>query len=271
MTLFTWTKTKKTDMKKILLLIALVFSLQSLTAQEIPPNPNKLVSDFTGTLTEGQIQQLENKLVAFDDSTSNQIAVVIMKSVGEYDINEYALELGRKWGVGGKSKNNGVVLLVALGDRKLSIQTGYGLEGALPDIYTKRIIENDIKPYFKDEQYFQGIDAGTNSIIKLIKGEYKADAKPKNRKSKGGSALAIIIIVVIIIVILSRRGGGGGGRVIGSRGASDALFWAMLFGSSGRSGGGWGSGGGFGGGSSGGGFGGFGGGSFGGGGSSGSW
>ncbi|WP_461790039.1 TPM domain-containing protein [Pedobacter sp.] len=254
-------------MKRLSLLLYILFITVGGFAQEFPAKPNRLVNDYTNTLSSTQIASLESKLVAFDDSTSNQIAVVVIKSVGDYDINEYAYKLGRAWGVGGKEKSNGVVLLVALGDRKLSIQTGYGLEGALPDIYTKRIIENDIKPYFKDGNYYEGINSGVDSIIKLTKGEYKND-KPRGRKGPGGagSGLIILIIVIIIIILIKRGGGGGGGQVIGGRGVSDAIFWGLLFGSGRNSGGG-----GFGGGSSGGGFGGFGGGSFGGGGSSGSW
>ena len=258
-------------MKKSIILFILTLSSLIGFSQEFPPKPNTLVSDFTNTLTAEQKQQLERKLVALDDSTSNQIAVVIMKSVGDYDINDYAQKLGRAWGVGGKSKNNGVVLLIAMGDRKLSIQTGYGLEGALPDIYTKRIIENDIKPFFKENDYYGGIDAGTNSIISLIKGEYKNDnPKAKSKGGKGTAGVIVIIIIIIVIILLKRGGGGGGSQVIGGRGVADALFWSMLLGG-GRNSGGGGYGGGFGGGSSGGGFGGFGGGSFGGGGSSGSW
>jgi len=258
------------QMKKIFLLFTLVLASTFGFAQDFPEKSSKLVNDYTNTLSADQIASLERKLVVFDDSTSNQIAVVIMKSVGDYDINEYAYQLGRKWGVGGKEKNNGVVLLVALGDRKLSIQTGYGLEGALPDIYTKRIIENDIKPFFKDGNYYAGIDAGTNSIISLVKGEYKND-KPRAKKGTGGAGAGfiVLIIIIVIIILLKKGGGGGGSQVIGGRGVSDALFWGMLFGSGRSSGGGFG--GGFGGGSGGGGFGGFGGGSFGGGGSSGSW
>ncbi|MGE6221682.1 TPM domain-containing protein [Nubsella zeaxanthinifaciens] len=258
-------------MKRLLILLHILFFTFNGFAQDFPAKPNRLVSDYTNTLSATQVASLESKLVAFDDSTSNQIAVVIIKSVGDYDINEYAYKLGRAWGVGGKEKNNGVILLVALGDRKLSIQTGYGLEGALPDVYTKRIIEDDIKPYFKEGNYYEGINTGVDSIIKLTKGEYKND-KPKKRKGPGGagSGLIILIIVIIIIIILRKGGRGGGGQVIGGRGVSDAIFWGLLFGS-GRNSGGGGFGGGFGGGSSGGGFGGFGGGSFGGGGSSGSW
>ncbi len=240
-------------------------------AQEFPANQQRLVNDFTNTLSSQQIAQLEQKLIAFDDSTSNQIAVVLVKTVGDYDINEYALELGRKWGVGSQGKNNGVILLVAIGDRKLSIQTGYGLEGALPDIYTKRIIENDIKPYFKEGNYYQGIEAGTNSIISLIKGEYKSDRKKaQNPVNRGGAGLIVIIIVVLIFIIGRKGGGGGGNEVFTGRGMAEGLFWGLLLGGGrgGSRGNGFG-GGGFGG--SGGGFGGFGGGSFGGGGSSGSW
>lgn len=259
-------------MKKLIIVWLLTLSYSFAFAQDFPSKPSTLVNDYTQTLNASQKQALEDKLVAFDDSTSNQIAVVILKSVGDYDINEYALELGRKWGVGGKDKNNGVILLIAIGDRKLSIQTGYGLEGALPDLYTKRIIENDIKPFFKEGNYYAGIDAGTNSIISLIKGEYKNDKpKAKSGGNKGGAGFIIILIVIIIAIILKRGGGGGGSEVIGGRGVANALFWSMLLGGGGRNSGGGGFGGGFGGGSGGGGFGGFGGGSFGGGGSSGSW
>ncbi|MEJ5994581.1 TPM domain-containing protein [Pedobacter sp. Du54] len=264
-------------MKKLMLSVLFSLSLFFSFAQSFPEKSNKLVTDQTNTLSAEQIARLEQKLVAFDDSTSNQIAVVIVKTVGDYDINEYALELGRKWGIGGKTKNNGVILLIAIGDRKMSIQTGYGLEGALPDIYTKRIIENDIKPYFKEGDYYSGIEAGTNSIISLTKGEYKNDqpkAKSKNGGKAGGAGIIVIIIIVIVIFIIGKRGGGGGGgrQVISGRGVAEGLLWGLLLGGSGRGGGGGSFGGGFGGGSSGGGgFGGFGGGSFGGGGSSGSW
>ena len=262
-------------MKRSISLLLLTFSAICVRAQTIPENSNRLVTDYTQTLSAEQIANLEQKLIAFDDSTSNQIAVVLVKTVGDYDINEYALELGRKWGVGNKGKNNGVVLLIALGDRKMSIQTGYGLEGALPDIYTKRIIENDIKPFFKEGNYYVGIDAGIDAIIALTKGEYKND-RPKTSKVReqpdAGIGAGIIILIVILIFIIGKRGGGGGSEIISVRGVAESLLWGMLLGGGGRyrDRGGFG-GGGFGGGSSGGGFGGFGGGSFGGGGSSGSW
>lgn len=260
-------------MKKFILFAFLCFSSLFCFSQDYPEKPTTLVNDYAGVLSASQKQSLEQKLVTFDDSSSTQIAIAILKSVGDYDINEYALNLGRKWGVGQGSKNNGVMIVVAINDRKIAIQTGYGVEGALPDVYAKRIIENDIKPYFKKGDYYAGLDAGTTSIIKYTRGEYKNDNPKVASSSKGGAgSIIIIIIIIVILIIVMRNGGGGNGNIIGGRGASNALFWGMLFGS-GRGGFG-GGGGGFGGGGSsggGGGFGGFGGGSFGGGGASGGW
>ncbi|NTD96891.1 TPM domain-containing protein [Agrobacterium tumefaciens] len=256
-------------MKKLFLLSLFSCLFAFGFAQDFPEKPTTLVNDYANVISAEQKQMLENKLVAFNDSSSTQIAIAILKSVGDYDINEYAVELGRKWGVGQSGKNNGIMIVVAVGDRKISIQTGYGVEGALPDIYAKRIIDNDIKPNFKAGNYYAGLDAGTTSIIKYAKGEYKNDGPQASSSKKGGiGSIAIVIFIVVIIIIIIRKGGGGGGSVIGGRGASNALFWGMLFGSGGGRGGnsGWG-----GGSSGGGGFGGFGGGSFGGGGSSGSW
>ncbi|MGV8878569.1 MAG: TPM domain-containing protein [Sphingobacteriaceae bacterium] len=258
-------------MKKILFAVAiLLFAIPSI-AQNFPDKPSTLVTDFTNTLSSQEKSALEQKLVAFDDSTSTQIAVVVLKSVGDYDIADYGVQLGRKWGIGQQGKNNGILLLVALGDRKVTIQTGYGAEGALPDVITKEIIENDIKPPFKQGNYYAGLDAGTSSLMKYIKGEYKSDRK-RQKNNGGGSIPIVLIIIIVIMIIIFRNSGGGGNQIIGRRGSASPFWWLLMGSAMGRgsSGGGWG---GFSGGSGGGGggFGGFGGGSFGGGGSSGSW
>ncbi len=247
-------------------------------AQNIPerPSPPRLVNDFTNTLTPDQLHTLERKLVDYDDSTSNQIAVVIVNSTDDYAPVDYATKLGRQWGVGNKKTNNGVIVLVAKADRKVFIAPGYGLEGAIPDITAKSIVDNEIVPNFRENDFYRGIDLGTTAIMKAATGEYKAPAGYNKRASKGkggGSILGVIILIVIFIIIFGSRGGGGGGRMISRRGSGNfitgAILGSMLGG--GHRGGGFG-GGGFGGGSSGGGgFGGFGGGSFGGGGSGGSW
>ena len=272
-----WMANKPTIMfKKLILVVSFLLCGYLTYAQDFPPKSNTIVTDYTNTLSPGDKQRLENKLVAFDDSSSTQIAVVIMKSVGDYDINEYGQQLGRKWGIGQKGKNNGIMVLVAINDRKMTIQTGYGEEGALPDVITQQIRVNDINPRFKASDYYGGLDVGTDDIIKYTKGEYKADPKKvqdARQDGRGGSAIFLIIIVIIILIVIFRNRGGGG-QVIG-RGGSTSPFWWFFAGS--MLGGGFGGGndnggGGFGGGDSGGGgFGGFGGGDFGGGGSGGSW
>ena len=267
-------KYKKLQMKfkYIFPTVVLVFLSLVLPAQTFPEKPNRLVNDYTQTLSPDQLNQLEQKLVAFDDSSSTQIAVVLIKSLEGFDIADYGVRLAENWGIGGAKNNNGVLLLVSLGDRKVTIQTGYGVEGALPDAITKRIINREITPNFKSGDYFAGLDQGTNAIISYTKGEYKNDA-PKERVKKKSSGF-VFVIIMIIIILLAIKKGGGGSEVIGGRGSASPFWWLLMGSQLGRgSGGGFGGfsggGGGFGGG--GGGFGGFGGGSFGGGGSSGSW
>lgn len=234
------------------------------------PNPPRLVNDFAGALTPEQRDALERKLVAYDDSTSNQIAIVTVNSVGDLSIDDVALEILRQWGVGGQAgKDNGVVVLAAIQDRKIWIATGYGLEGSVPDITAKNIVENDIVPAFREGNYYRGFDNATSSIIRAAAGEYKAPANYRNRSTGGGLSLGkIIFAIIIIIVVMNMFGGGGrGGGFMsrrGYRGFGGPVFFPGSFG-----GGGGGFGGGFGGG--GGGFGGFGGGSGGGGGAGGNW
>lgn len=235
-------------------------SLVKTNAQKIParPNPPRLVNDYTNTLTADQKAFLEQKLVTIDDSTSTQIAVVIVSSLDGDDVSDFAVKLGREWGIGGKDYNNGVVFLIAIEDRKMNISTGYGVEGALPDITAKHIIDDVVKPNFKGKDYYRGIDEGTNAIIKAVKGEYQIPAK-KN-KGVSGSRILMLVIVVIIFLSLSSGGRGGGGSLIGG-GLGPMILMGGAFGGSGGRGSD----------SGGGGFGGFGGGSFGGGGASGGW
>lgn len=256
-------------MKQIFFAIFLIVLGFGALAQDIPPRPNPpvLVNDLVGLLDPGQRQALENKLDVFDDSTSVQIAVVIISSTSDYDPVDYAVKLGRTWGVGNKQFNNGVVFLVAKDDHKVFIAPGYGLEGALPDITCKSIIDNFILPPFKEGNFYAGIDSGVNNIMLASKGEYKAPAGYHKQSSAGGWTVFFLIFFIILMIIIIRRGGGGGGGYISRRGYGP-LFWGAVGGSLlGGDGGGRGGGGDSGGG----GFGGFGGGSFGGGGAGGSW
>ncbi|MGJ1433132.1 TPM domain-containing protein [Sphingobacterium spiritivorum] len=269
-------KIKKAYLRSMFLLSLFFMLLLRAGAQDFPATPNRLVNDYTNTLNSTQVQELERKLLAFEDSTSIQIAVVVMNTTGDYDIADYAVRLGQKWGVGNKKYNNGILLLVALGDRAVTIQTGYGIEGAVPDAIAYRIIENEIKPAFRQRDYYTGIDRATSALISYTKGEYQSDPSDRTQgQPSGGGILKIIIFVVIVIIVLAARkggggGGNGGGRVIGGRGANDLIWWTLLNGMLGGGGRGGSSGGDFGGGG-GGGFGGFGGGGFGGGGASGRW
>lgn len=257
------------------IVFALLLSVMSLTYtwaadEDFPakPNPPRLVNDFAGMLSADEANRLEAKLLQYEQSSSTQITVVTVKSIGLYEVAQYAIELGNRWGVGQKGKDNGVLILASKDDRKINISTGYGLEGALPDAVCGRIIRNEIVPNFKNGDFFAGFDKAADAIIAATKGEYTADAKPKKGGKPGVLVIVILIIVVYIILwIISKIGGGGGGSYMSGRGYRgwDSGPW-IGGGFGGSRGGGWG-----GGSSSGGGFGGFGGGSFGGGGASGSW
>jgi uncharacterized protein len=267
----------KTKYLLVSLLIVTLLSANGLSAQDIPdrPVPPRLVNDFANILSEQESAVLEQKLVAFNDSTSTQIAVVTVPSISGYDIMDYAQRLGEKWGIGQKKLNNGILILVKPkrddSDGKITIVQGYGLEGAIPDLTCAQIIDNEILPAFREGNYFGGIDAATNTLMSLARGEFSAEQYGKRaKKGSGGEFPTGIIIFIIIIIVLSIFGKsrGSNNRHIGS---GNLPLWLLLsmMNSGGSHKGSWG---GFSGGSSGGGgFGGFGGGSFGGGGASGSW
>jgi len=225
------------------------------------------VTDQTGTLSSQETADLESKLSAFDKQTSTQIIVVMISTLGDGSLEDRSHDIAEQNGVGKKSKNNGVLLFIVKDDRKLRIEVGYGLEGALTDAISDQIIRKEITPQFKLGNYYAGINAGTDAIIKVTKGEYTQDTKKNNDSDFGGLLCGLPVIFVlflgfvmfmIVIRIFSRifgwrRFGGGGGWFSGGSGG-----WM-----SGGGGSSWG-------GSGGGGFSG-GGGSFGGGGASGSW
>src|SRR5688572_1367189 len=166
----------------VLLFVSFFASAQNIPAR---PNPPRLVNDFAGVLSPGEAQQLGQQLIAYDDSTSNQVAIVLVKTLDDYPIEEYALKLFRDWGVGNKKTNNGIVILAAIDDRKIRIEVGYGLEGAIPDITANHIIQNDIAPSFRSGDYYEGLSKASSSIIKAAAGEYKAPAGYRKKKGSG--------------------------------------------------------------------------------------
>ncbi len=272
-------RTMRKKIKYILLILISFISIQTI-AQNFPQkaNPPRIVNDYANFLSKQENQALENKLVKFNNESSTQIAIAIVKSLDGYDKASYAFELAEKWGVGQEGKDNGALILVkpnyADSKGEVFIATGYGLEGVIPDAIAKRIVENEIIPYFKQGMYFKGLDEATNRIMELSRGEYTADDYKQATSGSAGSAI-LTVIIFLIVIIFSFIGRARRARhyAVGH----NVPFWiAMGMLSSNRSHGGsfgnFSSGGGsFGGFSGGGGFGGFGGGSFGGGGAGGSW
>jgi len=255
----------------ILLLCVFCLSLNA-SPQEIPdpPDPPRLAVDYTGILTSREIAYLEEQLVSFNDTTSTQILVVITNSLNDLTIEEYADRLGEQWGVGQKGKDNGIVMIIkpkignARGDARISV--GYGLEEYVSDAHANRIVDRIMIPYFRENQYFEGIVQGTGVLMGLTSGTFTADQVEGLNDEGGGYGFFGIIFFIIIIFILFRR---NSNRYYSSGGSGTGLLTGMLLGSMMSHRGSSGSWSNFNSGS--GGFGGFGGGSFGGGGASGSW
>jgi uncharacterized protein len=243
--------------------LLVAFALFSLTsyatfAKDIPVKSNQLVNDYAKILSSEENNYLEQKLKAYNDSTSSQFAIVIERSLEGEDLFDYTHKLAETWGIGQKNKDNGLLIYVVIDDHKTQIQVGYGLEGAIPDGLTGQIRREVLNPAFKAGHFYKGLDKATTLLMKAASGEFVNDIEESQAK-KRPSAVVIIIIIIVIIVLFSRGGGGKGNRSRGGFGGP--IFWGGTFGSGGFSGGGGGGGG----------FGGFGGGGFGGGGSGGSW
>jgi len=264
---------------KILLFLFLIFFNILSYSYEIdsfgivkPTSPPRLVNDFANMLTTEQVTELENDLVAYHDSTSTQIAIVIIDTLNGMEIDAYALQLGRTWGIGQKDKNNGVLLLISKNDRKVDIEVGYGLEAHLTDYGCRAIINNSIVPNFKAEKYYQGIHSAIYSIKHFIQ-EYPSMAnyasttiREESFWDKYAGYLAIIIAILptlIAFIIGWRYGGSSTYSSSGWTSSSSSNYTSTTsnYSGSSRSSSG----------SSGNSFSGYGGGSFGGGGSSGSW
>lgn len=253
-------KTQRSRTVKILTLLC-VCILGIVSAQSDPGIPRIVdpVTDLTNTLDNVQYTYLRKQIIQFEDSTSNQLVVLIIPTLAGNEIRDYGINILQKNKIGQKGKDNGVLILIAKDDRKVSIEVGYGLEGVLTDALSFQIIENEMKPNFREGKYYEGIAAAIASITLVTKGEYTAEKK--KRKNESGWLGVVIILVVFLFSffggIRRRRLG------ISSRG-SNTIWWG---------GGGFGSGGGYGsfGGGGGGGSWSAGGGSFGGGGASGSW
>lgn len=234
---------------KLFFALLLIFVSSAFSQPEIP-KLKMWATDLTNTLSQSELSDLNIRLKTYADTSSNQIIVLIIPSLDGYPIEMLANETATKNKIGTKKFDNGILLLVAKDDRKVRIEVGYGLEGAVPDAIASSIIRNIITPRFRDDDYYLGINNGINSILLAIGGEYKAE----DSEDENGFPFIIIVIIIIVIFLFIRKGGPFVPGGIYRTGTNYSGGW-----SSGRSS--WGGGGGFSGG----------GGSFGGGGASGSW
>ncbi|WP_299108049.1 TPM domain-containing protein [uncultured Tenacibaculum sp.] len=260
--------------RKLLVLIIFLVSTLSIAQSgfKIPEKPDGIfrVYDDAKVFEPWQKESLEKKLLFYSDSTSTQIVVATVKTLNGDDISLVATNWGHKWGIGQEKEDNGILILLAMEDRKVDIATGYGIEYLLSDLLSERIINRVMIPEFKAGNYYAGIDKGTTAIFQVLNGEYKGTRKESEGFDFG--FIVFIIILLIFFILISRGGRGNGGRGNYRRTDSRDILETIILSNAGR--GGFGSGG-FGGSSGGfgsGGFGGgFGGGGFGGGGASGSW
>jgi uncharacterized protein len=204
------------------------------------------VHDEANVLSASTVAQLEAILKAERDSTSNQIAVLIVPSLEGDDIDSYGIRVAEAWNVGQKDKDNGAILLIAIKDKKMRIEVGQGLEGVLTDAMSSRINRNEIAPRFRQGDYDGGVKAGVFAIIQTIKGQY-VNTDPPQRKRGGRSPWLTVVFIIILLIIMSRRRGGGGiggywaaGTLLGGgfRGGNDSWDSGSDYGGGGSFGGG---------------------------------
>jgi uncharacterized protein len=264
---------------RLILVVALLFAAPA-AAQTFPPLTGRVV-DQADLLTPTQEIELTERLATVEQASSRQLVIATLASLEDYPIEDYGYRLGRHWGIGQQTANNGLILIVAPNERKVRIEVGYGLEGIMTDALSSQIVNNDILPRFRENDYPGGIIAGANAIIQQLQAppeqaEQRA-LQAAQAQGRGGSDIdslgrwvpLIVMIMLFFFIMGVARSGLRGSRYRGRRrGVGPIVLWGP------GTGGGWGGGSSWGGGSwgggGGGGFGG-GGGSFGGGGASGGW
>ena len=234
-------------MKRLLTYILLLVTFTVSAQIKIPDHGGVWVHDEANVLSAGTRSELEYLLKAHRDSTSNQIAILTVSTLEGDDIDLYANRVFREWKLGDAQKDNGVLFLVAVNDRKMRIEVGLGLEGVLTDALSSRINRNEVAPFFRQGDYDGGIRAGTLAIISAIKGEYKNENPGKGKGSRNPWITLIIIIIFIIIASRRNKRGGGGywsggggymGPMIGGSGFGGSSGSWSDFGGGGDSGGG---------------------------------
>lgn len=262
-------------MKRFLFLVLLGLSLSAQAQIPSKPLTEDAVHDLAGLFTSSQRAELNDRLIAFADTTTNRVVVVTVLDMGGMDASEFAYKLGESWGIGDAKFNNGIVILVKPKTEdsygEVFIAVGYGLEGALPDATASMIVNREMVPHFQQGDIYGGVKAAVDIILPIIAGEYSAQEYEESSEGGLGAAVIVIVVFCLILYFLSKRGKGsgssgsrtGGGPTIITTPRSSGGFGSGSFGGGSFGGGSFGGGGGF--------KGGFGGGSFGGGGAGAKW
>ncbi len=219
----------------ILSLLLALFVIGTTSAQfKIPDIPKHQTSvyDYINLLSESQKNNLERKLIKYSDTTSTQIVIAIINSTEGENINYLGAQWGQKWGIGQAKEDNGILILLAKNDRRIAINTGYGIEHLLTDALSKRIIERDIIPYFKQNDYPSGLNRGVYAIFEVLNGEYQGSRKSNSEFPIGFIFILIFIFIIILISISKNRRGGGGNR--GNRNNGIDILEAIILSNMGR-------------------------------------
>lgn len=201
------------------------------------PEPQGYVNDFAGLLADRQRSILENMLRQYEEKTTNQVVLLVIDSLQGEDLESYSLRVAEEWKIGQKGKDNGVLFLVVLKDRKARIEVGYGLEGALPDAVASRILRQIVFPAFRQGNYFGGIAGGLEAILQATEGEFRAPEEASGASDRAGriSASSVFLFFLLFLLLSSRMGrllllgsvlGGGRpfGRPLGGRGGGFGGF-----------------------------------------------
>jgi uncharacterized protein len=227
----------------ILLLLAGGGMVRASAGETLPPAPRQYVTDEARVIAPGLLAQLNQRLGAFEKATSTQIVAVVYPKLPEgAALDDYAQRLYSAWKIGTKKNSNGVLMLVFVQDRKMRIQPGYGLEGAMPDALCSRIIRETMAPAFRDGKYGAGLASGISAVMQATKGEYKGTGrksdKPMTILDFLFSPLGFFLLVMIVLVVINRnrRDVGSGGISPGAAAATGFFIGGM--GGGGSSGGG---------------------------------
>lgn len=236
------------EIKILFWIIILVGS--SVFAQPQIPSLTKYATDLTNTFSASELDQLNSELKQFDDKTSNQVVFLMISTLEDYPIEMFTNEVAEKNKIGTKEHDNGILFCVVKNDRKMRIEVGYGLEGALPDALASSIIRNEVRPYFKRDDYYSGVVAGLSAIVSATVGEYtRTDRGVQNEDGNGRFPWGYLIFIILILIFGRGKGGMGGLLLLSALGGAGRSHGASSsFGGGGFGGGFSGGGGGFGGG-----------------------